>query len=1095
MTLSFGTETTVNTKTAGRQSGSTITTLSDGRWVVTWITSTGDVADRGVRSQVFNADGSMSGSEIAVYTSLSQVGVASTTALADGGWLVTYEYDQQDLGIYTPDYLRQQRYNSDGTPTGAPGATDLANYEDQGHASVEKLPDGGWLMVWQDVPIGQSDISLQRYNSSGLKVGGKVTVNTETYRTQETPDIAVLANGGWVVTYASDPYSKVLAQLFNADGTKNGNEFQVDWKPFEESSITASEVTALAGGGFVVSWTQGRDDANVYFRQYNADGTAVSEVTQANPTDSTDQRDASITALDTGGFVITWQSGDYSEDIYCQAFNADGSKNGEPVLVNTTMFADQIEASVTALAGGGWVVTWTNEASDGDKNIMQKVFHLVNDAPSGTDKTIDLVENTRHDFTVADFGFNDINNNELAQITITEAPGNGALTLNGVTVTVGASLSVADIAELVWTPAENTSGDGLATVSFTVKDDGGTANGGADQDQSANTITFNVGHVNRAPTGADATLTILEDHSYIFAASDFGFSDGSDETVINTLHKVIITGFEVSGTLTLDGAEVTAGQVINATDLEKLVYTPLADGHGTGGLTLQFKVVDNGGTANGGVDTDPTANILTIDVTSVDDAPTGADARLTIDVADTYTFSTADFGFSDRDDNPANGLTQVIVDSISGSGAFMLGDTAVSAGAFIDVDDIGSLTFTANAGETGQNYASLVFRLVDDGGTENGGENTQANASTITFDVAQINDAPTGADARILIREDSQFLFSADRFGFSDPDDDPSNALSQVVIRSIGGQGAFMLDDRAVYIFDRIDIADIGRLTFTGDADGFGKNYASLGFSVIDDGGAANGGSDRETTTHTITFDVLSVADMPLGSNARLTIKEDASYTFSAASFGFSDPVDGHVLSKVIIDKFNGDGDLLLSGKAVRAGQAIKAADLGKLTFTGGDDDFGQGYASIKFRVVDNGSTANGGVNTDLTANTLVFDLSDVTDKVTGKAGKDKLVGTIGRDILDGKAGNDTLAGKAGSDTFVFKNGYDKDVITDFRAAGAAHDILDIRSLTAITSLNDLLINHLSETKAGIVIDGLHGDVITLKGVDMDDLSAADFLI
>ena len=77
----------------------------------------------------------------------------------------------------------------------------------------------------------------------------------------------------------------------------------------------------------------------------------------------------------------------------------------------------------------------------------------------------------------------------------------------------------------------------------------------------------------------------------------------------------------------------------------------------------------------------------------------------------------------------------------------------------------------------------------------------------------------------------------------------------------------------------------------------------------------------------------------------------------------------------------------------------------------------------------------------------------------------------------------------------MFKNGYDKDVITDFRATGAAHDILDIRSLTAITSFNDLLINHLSQTKAGIVIDGLHGDMITLKGVDMGDLSAADFMI
>jgi len=58
-------------------------------------------------------------------------------------------------------------------------------------------------------------------------------------------------------------------------------------------------------------------------------------------------------------------------------------------------------------------------------------------------------------------------------------------------------------------------------------------------------------------------------------------------------------------------------------------------------------------------------------------------------------------------------------------------------------------------------------------------------------------------------------------------------------------------------------------------------------------------------------------------------------------------------------------------------------------------------------------------------------------------------------------------------------------VITDFEAKGAAHDIFDIPSLTAITSFHDLLNNHATQTKAGIVIDGLHGDVITLKGLDM----------
>lgn len=63
------------------------------------------------------------------------------------------------------------------------------------------------------------------------------------------------------------------------------------------------------------------------------------------------------------------------------------------------------------------------------------------------------------------------------------------------------------------------------------------------------------------------------------------------------------------------------------------------------------------------------------------------------------------------------------------------------------------------------------------------------------------------------------------------------------------------------------------------------------------------------------------------------------------------------------------------------------------------------------------------------------------------------------------------------------------------RCNRSVHDILDIRSLTAISGFHDLLVNHATQTKVGIVIDCLHRNVITLKGVHIDNLGAADFMI
>ena len=47
-----------------------------------------------------------------------------------------------------------------------------------------------------------------------------------------------------------------------------------------------------------------------------------------------------------------------------------------------------------------------------------------------------------------------------------------------------------------------------------------------------------------------------------------------------------------------------------------------------------------------------------------------------------YTFTTADFGFSDSNDSPANSLLAVKISSLPAAGTLRLNGVAVSAGAF-----------------------------------------------------------------------------------------------------------------------------------------------------------------------------------------------------------------------------------------------------------------------------------------------------------------------------------------------------------------------------------------------------------------------------
>src|SRR5438874_1626129 len=107
-----------------------------------------------------------------------------------------------------------------------------------------------------------------------------------------------------------------------------------------------------------------------------------------------------------------------------------------------------------------------------------------------------------------------------------------------------------------------------------------------------------------------------EDTAYTFTTGDFGFSDTSDSPP-NTLAGVIITRSEERRVGKECRTPVTATQENTTTDITagNLKFYPAANANGANYASFNFKVRDNGGTANGGVDTDQTANSITLNAT------------------------------------------------------------------------------------------------------------------------------------------------------------------------------------------------------------------------------------------------------------------------------------------------------------------------------------------------------------------------------------------------------------------------------------------------------------------------------------------------
>ena len=131
-----------------------------------------------------------------------------------------------------------------------------------------------------------------------------------------------------------------------------------------------------------------------------------------------------------------------------------------------------------------------------------------------------------------------------------------------------------------------------------------------DGDRGTGTVSLSVS--NRAPDGTSGAITLQEDGSHTFKATDFGFKD---QDAGDSLRAVRIDGLPGHGSLALDGVAVVQGQLISASDLGKLVFSPEANANGSNYAQISFSVQDS----NGAFDTSP--NALQINVTPVNDAP------------------------------------------------------------------------------------------------------------------------------------------------------------------------------------------------------------------------------------------------------------------------------------------------------------------------------------------------------------------------------------------------------------------------------------------------------------------------------------------
>ncbi|MGV3481553.1 MAG: cadherin domain-containing protein [Sphingobium sp.] len=403
-----GSEFLVNTQTALDQMEPAITGLAGGGFVVTWRDESGigdDTSAFGIKAQIHDAAGARIGGEFLVNSETANPQAEpAITALVGGGFVVSWTDFSGVGGDASASGVKAQIYDATGARVGGEFLINTQTTSQQVAPSITGLASGGFVVSWADFSQSGGDtsgygIKAQIYDATGARIGGEFLVNTQVAGWQLEPAVASLANGGFVTSWSDangdgSGYG-IKAQIHDATGARIGGEFLVNTQ--KTGFQTLPTITGLTNGGFVIAWSDGSGDASgqaVKAQVYDAAGARIGGEILVNTQTTGWQFEPSITSLATGGFILSWTDesgiGDDASNagVKAQIFSATGTRIGDEFLVNSKTDFTQAAPTITDLADGGFVVSWRDFNDDGTSyNIKAQVYQFVNEAPGAISVT------------------------------------------------------------------------------------------------------------------------------------------------------------------------------------------------------------------------------------------------------------------------------------------------------------------------------------------------------------------------------------------------------------------------------------------------------------------------------------------------------------------------------------------------------------------------------------------------------------------------------------------------------------------------------------------------------------------------------------
>lgn len=656
-------------------------------------------------------------------------------------------------------------------------------------------------------------------------------------------------------------------------------------------------------------------------------------------------------------------------------------------------------------------------------------------------------------FTQAQLGLTEHDNSPVQTIIkISGLPSQGTLRFNGNPITVGSTLSVADIAQLSY-QHNGSQVTSAGTDSFVIAIDDGA--GGLLTNQIVN-VTLQP--VNQAPV-VGGSIRVIEGETGVRLDNNgllptIGGSRGAISIVDpegEAIPSLSITSLPTHGKLFYDGTEITAASVGSpfvVSDRTKLTYSH--DGGDSTADSFNIRVSDAGGGTGTAATTDAAVNLSIY--------PNDDDPVLATNVQQTMANGTSSLTITNAmlrvtdTDSPPSTLTYTLTSVPDPAlGYFTLNGLILTAGAsFTQADiDAGHVRYITRSTTARTDAISFTVKdggqrilpdLRDGGIYDTPAQNSPLTVNTFRIDVpatvtadpaalpgnAPVNVAPSagGTKAASLLESETVVLTSA-MLNTTDPD----NILAELVYRlhSLPTSGNVTLNGSALLVnqtFTQQDVID-GKVRF---AHAGGEDFID-GFNyTVSDG-------QLVSPQQTFSLNITPQNDTPTATTSGQFVVEGGSFALTTshivladADNSASDNETGYAVNQALSFRITGNvahGTLKLDGVLVNPGSTVvTAADLaaGKLVYQHNNTE---NYSdSFKLVPLDNagvtGATATNQLSAgaEVTMPITIYPLNDApayhskSQLIAGQAGAIKEGETV---TIGGATGYATLNGITGS--------------------------------------------------------------------------------